>query len=78
VPIVLDTPVAREIYGAAAWRVPDGPALTTDVATAMAALLDDDAQHARFRAEAAPVLARYDWAETARQALGCLEEAAGA
>ena len=78
VPIVLDTPVAREIYGAAAWRVPDGPALTTDVATAMAALLDDDARHARYRAEAAPVLASYDWAETARRVLGCLEEAAGA
>lgn len=78
VPIVLDTAVAREIYGAAAWRVPDGPALTADVATAMAALLDDAATHARYRAEAPPVLASYQWAETARRVLGCLEEAAGA
>ncbi len=78
VPIVLDTPVAREIYGAAAWRVPDGPALTSEVAAAMAALLDDTARHARYRAEAAPVLASYQWADTARRVLGCLEEAAGA
>lgn len=78
VPIVLDTAVAREIYGAAAWRVTDGPALTHDVAAAMAALIDDAALHARYRAEAAPVLASYQWADTARRVLGCLEEAAGA
>lgn len=78
VPIVLDTAVAREIYGAAAWRVPDGPGLAADVARAMASLLDDAAVHARYRAEAAPLLAGYQWAETARRVLGCLEEAAGA
>lgn len=78
VPIVLDTAVAREIYGAAAWRVPDGPAPAADVAAALSALLDDHALHARYRAEAAPVLASYQWAETARRVLGCLEEAAGA
>ncbi len=78
VPIVLDTAVAREIYGAAAWRVPEGPALTADVAAAMAALLDDAGQRARYRAEAAPVLESYRWADTARRVLGCLEEAAGA
>ena len=78
VPIVLDTAVAREIYGAAAWRVPDGPALAHDVAAAMTALLDDTALHARYQADAGPVLASYEWADTARRVLGCLEEAAGA
>ena len=58
--------------------MPEGPALTGEVAAAMAALLDDSALHARYRAEAAPVLARYQWVDTARRVLGCLEEAAGA
>jgi len=78
VPIVLDTPVAREIYGDAAWRVAEGPALTTEVAAAIAALLDDAAARARYRAAAAPVLATYQWAGAARRVLDCLEEAAGA
>ena len=43
VPVVLDTPVAREIYGEAAVRVADGPALVADVAAALTPLLDDAA-----------------------------------
>lgn len=78
VPIVLDTAVAREIYGAAAWRVPDGPGLTTDVATAMSTLLDDGAVLAQYQAHAGPVLASYQWPDAARRVIGCLEEAAGA
>ena len=37
VPVVLDTPVAREIYGEAAIRVADGPALVDDLAAALGA-----------------------------------------
>lgn len=78
VPLVLDTPVAREIYGEAAWRVADGPGLTRAVAGGILQLLDDGEARARLRQAAQPVLASYAWAETARRTLACLEEAAGA
>lgn len=78
VPIVLDTPVAREIYGDAAWRVPEDAALTTSVAGAIGTLLGDDAVRARFLAAAGPVLASYQWRDTAARTIACLEEAAGA
>jgi len=77
VPVVLDTPVAREIYGAAAVRVADTPTLVADVAAAMARLLDDDAARARLRDAAGPVLASYCWADTAARTLAHIEEAAG-
>ncbi len=78
VPVVLDTPVAREIYGAAAVRVADTPTLVADVAAALARLLDDDAERARLRAAAGPVLASYHWADAAARTLAHIEEAAGA
>ena len=78
VPVVLDTPVAREIYGEAAVRVSDTPSLVADVATALAALLDDAEARGRLRAAAGPVLARYRWADAAARTLALLEEAAGA
>ncbi len=78
VPVVLDTPVAREIYGDAAVRVPDTPALAGEVAAAIGTLLDDADARARLRANALPVLARYRWDSAAAQTLACLEEAAGA
>lgn len=78
VPIVLDTAVSREIYGEAAWRVPAGPALTADVSAAIDGLLSDAAARARYRSAAAPVLARFTWAETARRTMAAIEEAAGA
>jgi len=77
VPVVLDTPVAREIYGAAAVRVADTPTLVADVAAALARLLDDDAARARLRDAAGPVLASYCWADTAARTLAHIEEAAG-
>jgi len=77
VPVVLDTPVAREVYGDAAWRVAEGPALTGSVAGAIGALLDDQALVRRYRAAARPVLASYRWADAARRVFACLEEAAG-
>lgn len=78
VPVVLDTAVAREIYGDAAWRVAESPALVSDVRSALVALLDDAGARLRLRRAAAPVLARYQWADTAARTLAHLEEAAGA
>lgn len=78
VPVVLDTPVAREIYGDAAWRVPESRDLTSDVARAMTQLLTGGAERERLRQAAAPVLARYQWRDTAAHVLRIVEEAAGA
>jgi glycosyltransferase involved in cell wall biosynthesis len=78
VPIVLDTPVAREVCGAAAWRVDDGPGLTGAVAHAITTLLDGGPERQRLRDASRAVLASYQWADTARRVLRALEEAAGA
>lgn len=78
VPIVLDTDVAREVYDEAAWRIADGRGLTSRVTEAITTLLDRGAVHHRLRQAAAPVLARYRWADTAAHALRLIEEAAGA
>jgi glycosyltransferase involved in cell wall biosynthesis len=75
VPVVLDTPVAREVYGAAAIRV-----AALDVAMVAAALkdaLDDIGGARRVVLDARPaVLSRYDWARTATRTLAALQEAA--
>ena len=73
VPVVLDTPVAREVLDDAAIRV------ATPAAEAVArALLDalDPATHARVAAVRPAVLARYDWKTAAEQTLAALERAA--
>jgi glycosyltransferase involved in cell wall biosynthesis len=75
VPVVLDTAVAREIYGDAAIRVasPD----VSLVASALLAALDDrSAQRTAALAAAPGVLSRYRWADTAAQTLSALAEAA--
>lgn len=77
VPIVLDTPVAREVYGEAAWHVPERGDLATRVAGAIETLLGDEDRRRRYVEAAGAVLARYPWAETARHVGRCLEEAAG-
>ena len=72
-PVVLDTAVAREVLGPAAVYV-DRP--TPDaVADGLASALDSSVA-ARIAAAAPAVLSRYDWADTARQTLQVLEEAA--
>jgi glycosyltransferase involved in cell wall biosynthesis len=76
VPVVLDTAVAREIYGDAAIRVasPD----VSLVASALQAALDDGGARRRGARAAAPaILSRYRWADTAVQTLTVLTEAAG-
>lgn len=73
-PVVLDTPVAREIYGAAAHYVatPE-PAV---VEAALERVLFDARERTRL-AEAGPArLARYTWAAAARQTLDAIVGAA--
>ncbi len=70
--VVLDTPVAREVYGDAAWYVPR----ETDVANATDAirtLLEDDDSRARLLAHAPAVLARYSWDAAADATLAAIE-----
>jgi glycosyltransferase involved in cell wall biosynthesis len=70
--VVLDTPVAREVYGDAAWYVPPD----ADVAGAAAAirtLLDDEGSRARLLAHAPGVLARYSWDTAADDTLAGIE-----
>ena len=72
--VVLDTPIAREVYGDAAWYVPR----ETDVraaAQAIRTLLDDEASRARLLAAAPGVLARYSWDTAADQTLAAIERA---
>ena len=68
--VVLDTPVAREVYGDGALYVarPDGPELVSTIAR----VLQDDAWHTG-RAEAGrAVAAGYSWDRTARETLAAL------
>jgi glycosyltransferase involved in cell wall biosynthesis len=70
--VVLDTPVAREVYGDAAWYVP----CEMDVATATDAirtLLEDGGSRARLLAHAPAVLARYSWDAAADATLATIE-----
>jgi glycosyltransferase involved in cell wall biosynthesis len=71
--VVLDNPVAREVYGAAARYVsrPD-PA---EVGAAIADLVDDGDARREVLAAAGGVLARYRWADTAAATVAAIEEA---
>lgn len=68
--VVLDTEVAREIYGPAAVyvRAPD----PTLVAQALEQVLFDPIESERLRAAATPLLQRYSWAECALRTLQVL------
>jgi glycosyltransferase involved in cell wall biosynthesis len=73
--VVLDTEVAREIYGPAAIYVatPD-PAV---IEAALEAALFDEAERARVRDAAVTVLPRYSWRECAQRTLQVLLAAGG-
>jgi glycosyltransferase involved in cell wall biosynthesis len=76
-PVVLDTPIAREIYGAAARYVPadlKGSAL----ADALVELLTRPEARTMILEQAERTLAQYDWDHTARLTLDAIREAAGA
>jgi glycosyltransferase involved in cell wall biosynthesis len=68
--IVLDTPVAREVYGDAAIFVPrPDPAL---VRNAIERALFDDAERSRILEAAGQLLPRYSWRACAERVLGVL------
>jgi glycosyltransferase involved in cell wall biosynthesis len=71
---VLDTPVAREIYGAAALYVerPE-PAL---IEAALERILGDETERRRILAAATDTLARYSWRTCAEQVLDVLIKSA--
>lgn len=72
--VVLDTPVAREVYADAALYVPrPEPAL---VAAAIERVLGDEAERARILAAAQRILPRYSWRACAAQVLTALTAAA--
>ena len=77
-PVVLDTPVAREIYGAAARYVALGGEARETLGHAITELLVVPAQRSALVGEAQAVLSRYDWTRTAEDTLAALEDAAGA
>ena len=70
--VVLDTPVAREIYGSAALYVerPE-PAL---IEAALQRILDDARERTRILAAAGDTLARYSWRDRAKRVLDVLVE----
>jgi glycosyltransferase involved in cell wall biosynthesis len=69
-PVVLDTPIAREIYGGAAIHVPrPDPGL---IAPALERALFDQAERTRLREAAPTVLGRYSWEECAHRTLQIL------
>ena len=74
-PVLLDTPVAREIYGAGALLVPPDPAA---IAAALETLLTDDDAHARLLAAGRRRIADFSWARTAAKVRAVLAEAARA
>src|SRR4029078_8455698 len=70
--VVLDTPVAREVYGDAAWYVPrDGDVRSASVA--IMTLLDDAAARRRLLDRAPAILARYSWDVAASETLTAIE-----
>ena len=73
--VVLDTPVAREVYGDAAWYVP----ADSDVRSASSAirtLLEQPDSRERMLREAPAVLARYSWDTAADATLAGIESIA--
>ena len=77
-PIVLDTPIAREVYGRAARYVPMDLSDTGPLAHAMVELLQSPDAREKILAHAPAILARYDWQRTATETLRAIEEAGGA
>jgi glycosyltransferase involved in cell wall biosynthesis len=75
VPVVmLDTPVAREVCGDAAWFVPPQERA---VASALETLLVDPGLAQALLSRAPAVLARYSWERAARETLAALVHAGG-
>jgi glycosyltransferase involved in cell wall biosynthesis len=73
-PVVLDTPVSREIFGSAARFVSPAPA---DIANALAELLTDTSAAASLAAAGRACLTHFSWARSAEVIRQALEAAAG-
>jgi glycosyltransferase involved in cell wall biosynthesis len=73
--VVLDTPVAREVYGGAARFVAAGDIAGT--ADAILGLVGDDEARRALLGEASRLLPRYTWATAAARTIGVLERAGG-
>lgn len=71
--VMLDTPVAREVYGDGVRRV---DATTGALAQALTSLLTDDGLHAELLARGRAQLTQLSWSRTARVILTALEDAA--
>ena len=71
--VVADTPVARELYGDAAWFVPIADPAAT--ARAIVALLTDRNLHDRQRRLGDEVVLRYSWRRAADETLDVFESA---
>jgi glycosyltransferase involved in cell wall biosynthesis len=72
-PVLLDTPVAREVYGDAARLVSTD---TAEIAQALLSLLQDDKAHAQLLERGRRRLAAFSWRTTAATIQRTLEEAA--
>ena len=71
--VVLDTPVAREVYGPAATYVPPA-ATSTDTATLLGAALGGSAGTGAYASGSAhAVLQRYSWDDAAMRTLAGIE-----
>jgi glycosyltransferase involved in cell wall biosynthesis len=70
-PVLLDTPVAREVCGDAAIYVKAGD--VNGVASALTSLLFDETVRARILAAAPSVLSRYSWTRAAHETLEAIE-----
>lgn len=75
--VVLDTPVSREVYGAAAVTVPAADDLPGAVGHAVRRLLTDPRARHEVLRHAADVLGRYRWTTAATSTLTLLDEVAG-
>lgn len=75
--VVLDTPIAREVYGPAATYVrPDAPA--REIAEPIQAALKGEPGARQPLSAASSILARYSWDDAAKRTLEAIEEAARA
>jgi glycosyltransferase involved in cell wall biosynthesis len=74
-PVVLDTPIATEIYGGAAKYVPRLEPLAPRLGDAIVQLLTEQPRRNDVLRRAPEVLSRYRWEKTAADVLAVLEEA---
>ncbi len=77
-PLMLDTPLAREVHGPAAHYIPWSPDFDAPLAEALASLLTTETARQEILRHAPEVLARYRWDRAAALTLDAIEEAGGA